>query len=191
MHVLDFWMLERSMFFFERRVIMAGKFKKAAAAPGGEQLAKQVMESAQKIWLAGLGAFTNSQGGKVFESLVKQGQEIEKKTRAMAGKAMESAKAQAADTVSMAAGKWDKLEQVFEARVQRSLQRLGVLTSSDIDKLSRQVAELTQTVRSLIAAEKHTGARSAKNTPAKTKATAKKSTKTTAKRTVSRKPRAA
>jgi len=170
---------------------MAGKFKKAAAAPGGEQLAKQVMESAQKIWLAGLGAFTNSQGGKVFESLVKQGQEIEKKTRAMAGKAMESAKAQAADTVSMAAGKWDKLEQVFEARVQRSLQRLGVLTSSDIDKLSRQVAELTQTVRSLIAAEKHTGARSAKNTPAKTKATAKKSTKTTAKRTVSRKPRAA
>ena len=39
-----------------------------------------------------------------------------------------------------AAGKWDKLEQVFEDRVSRSLNRLGVLTRTDVDDLARQVA---------------------------------------------------
>lgn len=136
---------------------MAKRLKKAAAAPkSGDVLAKQVMESAQKIWLAGLGAFAKAQeeGGKVFETLVKQGQALDKKTRSVAEKAVEAARSQATETVGKASGTFDKLDQVFQDRVHRSLNKLGVLTSKDIDDLTKQVTELSESVRSLVASEK-------------------------------------
>lgn len=142
---------------------MVKKLKRAASTGSGEQLAKQVMDSARKIWLAGLGAFARAQdeGGKVFDTLVEQGKEIEKKTRQVAGKAVENAKAQASETMGKAAGKWDKLEHVFEDRVHRSLNRLGVVSSNDVEDLTRQVNELSESVRTLIAQKKRTVARKA------------------------------
>ena len=46
------------------------------------QLAQTVRESAQQIWLAGLGAYAKAQeeGNKVFDALVKEGETIQKKT---------------------------------------------------------------------------------------------------------------
>jgi len=177
---------------------MAKRLKKAAATPNSSDvLAKQVMESAQKIWLAGLGAFSKAQeeGGKVFETLVKQGQALEKKTRSVAEKAVETAKAQAAGTVGKASGTFDKLDQVFQDRVHRSLNKLGVLTSRDIDDLTKQVSELSESVRSLVATEKRGskakggGAKPAakrktapKGTVAKVTAVAKKTAKSAAKK---------
>jgi poly(hydroxyalkanoate) granule-associated protein len=147
----------------QQEIVMVKKLKRAASTGSGEQLAKQVMDSAQKIWLAGLGAFARAQdeSGKVFDTLVEQGKEIEKKTRQVAGKAVENAKAQASETVGKAAGKWDKLEQVFEDRVHRSLNRLGIVSSNDVEDLTRQVSELSERVRTLIAQEKRTSARKA------------------------------
>jgi poly(hydroxyalkanoate) granule-associated protein len=168
--------------------------KQTAAPKSGEVLANQVMESAQKIWLAGLGAFAKAQeeGGKVFETLVKQGQALEKKTRSVAEKAVETAKAQATGTVGRATGTLDKLDQVFQDRVHRSLNKLGVLTSKDIDDLTRQVTELSESVRSLVASEKGSKRASAKAAPkrktapkstvAKVTAAAKKTAKSAAKK---------
>jgi poly(hydroxyalkanoate) granule-associated protein len=165
---------------------MAKKLTRTSASNSGEHLAKQVMDSAQKIWLAGLGAFAKAQeeGGKVFDSLVKQGQAIEKKTRSVAGQAVETAKARASENLGKAAGKWDKFEQVFEGRVHRSLNRLGVLTSKDVEHLTKQVADLSESVRSLIAQEKRGAARKAKpkGTVAKVTAAAKKTAKSGLKR---------
>ena len=52
----------------------------------GAQLASTVKESAQQIWLAGLGAFSKAQeeGTKVFESLVKEGLSMQRKTQSAA-----------------------------------------------------------------------------------------------------------
>ena len=49
-------------------------------------LGAQVKESAQQIWLAGMGAFSRAQaeGTKVFEALVKEGATLQKKTQGMA-----------------------------------------------------------------------------------------------------------
>lgn len=150
---------------------LAGKISAMASTLGDQPSAKQVMESAQQIWLAGLGAFSKAQdeGKKVFDSLVKQGEQIEQRTRNMA----EAAKEQASKTFEMATGKFDKLEQVFENRVHNSLNRLGVLTSKDVEALSKQVAELSESVRALMAQEKRAGARPAAKKPA-AKAPAKK-----------------
>ena len=134
------------------------KLGQVAATLSEQQIAKQVMESAQQIWLAGLGAFSKTQveGKKVFETLVKQGEALESRTRHVAEATMETARDQATKTFEAASGKFDKLEQVFEARVHKSLNRLGVLTSKDVEALSNQVAQLADTVRALLAQEKKT-----------------------------------
>lgn len=150
--------------------------KSASTGAQADVLAKQVMESAQKIWLAGLGAFAKAQeeGGKVFETLVEQGQALEKKTRAIAGQAVETAKAQASQSVGKATQSIDKLDQVFQDRVHRSLNKLGVLTAKDIDELTRQVTELSESVRSLVATEK--APRAARKPAARKKPAAKPAT---------------
>ena len=47
----------------------------------GPQLSSAVKDSAQQIWLAGLGAFSKAQeeGSKVFNALVKEGMAIQHK----------------------------------------------------------------------------------------------------------------
>ncbi len=145
-----------------------------------KQLSQAVTKSAQKIWLAGLGAFSRarSEGDKLFELLVEQGRTLRSKSERAADQALKSVRSQADATLSTAQGKWDKLEQVFEDRVSRSLNRLGVLTSKDVDDLARQVSDLNDSVRALMggAAPKR-----ARKSVAKTKTRAKKSVRRTAK----------
>jgi cell division septum initiation protein DivIVA len=54
---------------------------------------------------------------------------------------------------AMAGGTWDKLEQVFQERVARALGQLGVYTSSDVDRLSERVNELSEAVNALLKAQ--------------------------------------
>ena len=119
------------------------------------QLAGTVRDSAQQIWLAGLGAFSKAQeeGGKVFEALVKEGVTLQKRTQAAAGEKLTEATSRmttmATELSSRASGQWDKLENIFEDRVSRALKSLGVPTASDIDALVRRVDELQRTVAAL------------------------------------------
>ena len=135
---------------------MATRKSKARAKPGkplaDNQLAQAVTQSAQKIWLAGLGAFARArtEGDKLFDVLVEQGKTLRSRSEKAADQAMKNVRAQADATLTTAQGKWDKLEQVFEDRVSRSLNRLGVLTSKDVDELARQVAGLNESVRALM-----------------------------------------
>ena len=121
---------------------MAQKLKEGAS---DGKFGQVVMSSAHQIWLAGLGAFARAQaeGGKMFDSLVKEGEAVQART----GKA---ASAQVARLSKNAAGTWDKLEQVFEDRVAKSLNRLGVPSYGDIQALSKHVNELNANVRMLV-----------------------------------------
>ena len=147
---------------------MATRKSKARAKPGkplaDNQLAQAVTQSAQKIWLAGLGAFARArtEGDKLFDVLVEQGKTLRSRSEKAADQAMKNVRAQADATLSTAQGKWDKLEQVFEDRVSRSLNRLGVLTSKDVDELARQVADLNESVRALMGGTRSGGRRPAK-----------------------------
>ena len=126
--------------------------KKSALPLADNQLALAVTQSAQKIWLAGLGAFARArtEGDKLFDVLVEQGKGLRAKTEQAADTALRTVRSQADAKIANAQGQWDKLEQVFEDRVSRSLNRLGVLTSKDVDELARQVADLNESVRALM-----------------------------------------
>ena len=64
----------------------AAKGKPSAAPKHAEGLPRSIMDSAQQIWLAGMGAFGRAQeeGTKLFETLVREGSTLESKTRRMA-----------------------------------------------------------------------------------------------------------
>jgi len=139
--------------------------KKAKAELGAQHtekakgLAQAVLDSSHQIWLAGLGAFAKAQQGgrQVFDTLVKQGEALEAKTRhaaaTTADAARDAAKAKAKEMQAMAGGTWDKLEQVFEDRVARALGHLGVYTSSDVERLTERVNELSEAVNALLKAQ--------------------------------------
>jgi poly(hydroxyalkanoate) granule-associated protein len=155
--------------------------KKAKAQVGAKQIeqAKQlsqaVLDSSRQIWLAGLGAFAKAQqeGVKAFDVLVKQGEEIEQRTKKAATDTAEGMKSAAVEAQAKMSGTWDKLEQVFEDRVARALNRLGVYTAADVNKLSARVEELSQAVNELV---KQQGAKRAAK-PAATKTTVVKATR--------------
>jgi len=121
-------------------------------------MAQAILKSSHQIWLAGLGAFAKAQqeGMKVFDTLVKQGETVESKTRhaaaTTAGAAREAAKAKAKEMQAMAGGTWDKLEQVFEDRVAKALSKLGVYTQNDLQRLAARVDDLAAAVNKLIEA---------------------------------------
>jgi poly(hydroxyalkanoate) granule-associated protein len=145
------------------------KAKASKSRAGLGQLTDPVVNSARDIWRAGLGAFSLAQqeGGKVvgqgaaiFDNLVKEGAKLEAEGRkavddggatvtkkAKTGRKEIEGKLEAAR--KQAEGGWDKLENVFEDRVARVMERLGIPTSDDLDKLTRQIEGLSGQVAKL------------------------------------------
>ena len=131
--------------------------KKSASAAGllDGQFASTVKDSAQQIWLAGLGAFSKAQeeGGKVFEALVKEGVTIQKKTQSVAeeklGEVASKMSGMAGDVTAKAGQHWDKLESIFEERTARALGKLGVPSAKDVAALTKRIDELRAQVAKL------------------------------------------
>ncbi len=157
--------------------------KKSAPASGllDSDLANSVKDSAQQIWLAGMGAFSKAQaeGGKVFESLIKEGISLQKKTQGIAEEKISEVTGKmtsmAGDVQAKAGQHWDKLETIFETRTAKAMNKLGVPTAKDVDALVKRVDQLAAAVAKL-----------SKPAPAKKaaapKATAPVATKAVAKR---------
>jgi len=118
-----------------------------------EHMSKSIVDSAQQIWMAGMGAFNRAQGegSKLFEALVKEGMNIEQHTRKLAGGKVEAVRDAVENRVGVARERatdtWDRLEKVFEERVQRALNRLGVPSHEDLTDLTARVNSLTDVLR--------------------------------------------
>ena len=118
-------------------------------------LGAQVKESAQQIWLAGMGAFSRAQaeGTKVFEALVKEGATLQKKTQGLAeeklGGVTSKMTSMAGDVQAKAGQHWDKLESIFEERTAKALKQLGVPSAKDVDALMARIDELNAKVAKL------------------------------------------
>lgn len=152
-------------------------------------LTDSVKDSAQQIWQAGLGAFNRAQaeGSKAFESLVKEGVTLQRKTQSAAEEKISEAShkmsAMASDISAKATGQWDKLEGIFEERVAKALNKLGVPSAKEIEALVTRIEELNKSVLKLSA---KTAPRKAAAKPAAKTAAKAPLKKAAAKRTVTR-----
>jgi poly(hydroxyalkanoate) granule-associated protein len=141
-----------------------GQAKQAGPAPSAdslqskaEHLSRSIMDSAQQIWLAGMGAFGRAQeeGTKMFEALVSEGLTLEKRTRKLATGRVDAVRDAVESRVGQvkerASDTWDRLEKVFEERVQRALVRLGVPGREELQALIERVDRLNAELRRIAA----------------------------------------
>ena len=162
---------------------------KKAASNGlfDSALAGQVKDSAQQIWLAGMGAFAKAQaeGRTVFEALVKEGASLQKKTQSAAeerfGEVGSKMSNMAGDVSAKAGQHWDKLESIFEERTAKALKRLGVPAAREVSALTARIDELNAKIEKFAK-----GASKAAAAPRKTAAT-NGAARPSAKRTAARK----
>lgn len=137
--------------------------KKDAGGADAAQFTNTIRDSAQQIWLAGLGAFAKAQeeGSKVFDTLVKEGMSMQKKSQSTAEEKFAEATSRmsgmASDFSARAAGQWGKLEGIFEERVAKAAAKIGMPTAEQVARLEARVAALEQAA-----------AAPARKTPAKT-----------------------
>lgn len=116
--------------------------------PEQDNAADRIKDSAQQIWLAGLGAFAKMQeeGSKAFEALVKDGVGLQKKTQQAAEETLAQAQARmaglAGEIGGKAAGGWGKLENIFEERVARAMANLGAPSAEEFAALQARVEAL-------------------------------------------------
>lgn len=134
---------------------MADKKATSPASLLDSQLANTIKASAQQIWLAGLGAFAKAQneGTKVFDTLMKEGQSLHRKTQAVAseklGDVAGNMSAMAREVGGKANAQWDKLETIFEERTARAMNKMGVPTAKDVAALTERVEALAAAVAKL------------------------------------------
>lgn len=104
---------------------------------------EEILDSAHRIWLAGLGAMAvaEEEGTKFFKRLVEKGEEFEGRT-----------KDHFQDVRERAESRVEKLGDSIDERVARALERLGVPSRVDIETLSERVEELARKVDELKAA---------------------------------------
>ena len=151
---------------------MADKKKNASGAGLFDStLASSVKESAQQIWLAGMGAFAKAQaeGRQVFDALVKEGSALQKKTQSAAeekfGDVSNKMSSMADDVTAKAGKQWDKLESIFEERTAKAMRKLGVPSSKDVEALMARIDALSAQVAS---SAKSAAKKAASRTGAKT-----------------------
>lgn len=144
------------------------------AATSGQRFSRGVMDSAQQIWLAGLGALSRTQqeGGKFFDALVEEGVRIQEKTHAYSQDQVRHAREQTEPWLEGArkrtSSAMDKLELAFDSRIERVMKRLQMPTRHDIAELSARIDELACEARAARATPRKRAA--TKSTTAKPKA---------------------
>jgi poly(hydroxyalkanoate) granule-associated protein len=154
---------------------MAAKKKGKRAPAKANGAIANVIGMGHQVWLAGLGALARAQheGPKLFESLVEEGSAIEQRQRTnvrhLAQGAWKGLREEIDTRTAAARGKaseaMENLEEIFQARVQKALQQLGMPTSHEIGALSRKVNELNRSVQALTRTKPAAAARKAPAEP--------------------------
>ncbi len=143
------------MFIMDKKSEKSTKEIDQKSVDNSTQLSEKIKESARQIWLAGLGAYNKAEEdtGKIFDKLVKEGEEIENMTRDVVEKQFKAVE----DTVEGVKGKvegvkekatdtFGKLESVFDQRVSKALIKMGIPTSKRIQELEARIEKLESIV---------------------------------------------
>jgi poly(hydroxyalkanoate) granule-associated protein len=130
--------------------------KKVPAKQAQRVFEVPVVDSAKDIFFAGLGVFSVAQqegekligqGTRLFDKLVSEGARLEKKSLHFAENAVSEIKTDVEKRLEgvrqQANENWDQLGNMFDERVPAALERLGIPTSRDLDRLSGRMKDMS------------------------------------------------
>ncbi len=112
----------------------------------------EVKQYTRKAWLAGLGAYAKAgqEGYDYFKELVKTGETVEKDGKKLVNKKMDAVNERVDDlkndAVQAVEGRLEQIENAFDQRVARALNRLGMPSRHDLDALSVRLEQLSALV---------------------------------------------
>ncbi len=119
----------------------------------------RLLEGMHQIWLAGLGAVARAQRGapRLLDELVAEGAKVHAKARGSARKAVRGAMHEARTAMNeridemrgRAEDAYGNLEKMFQKRVHRALNQLGVPSAEEVAALSKRVDTLNANIAKL------------------------------------------
>ena len=106
----------------------------------------------KQIWLAGLGAFSRAEeeGNKLFDSLVKVGEELEGKTLDIADNTAGKVGEVTGKAIERVADTKEKVEKLIDQHTHQTLNRIGLVTPKDIQLIEQLLLNLNQKVDQLV-----------------------------------------
>lgn len=120
-----------------------------------KRVQQELLESAHKVWLAGLGALSTvgEEGDRLFRELVDKGRDVESRGKKNAGDVRDKVGSRVKDVRGRVEermrGARERVEKGFDSvwgavddRVTEVLHRMGVPTRDEIQHLTRRVEEL-------------------------------------------------
>jgi len=112
-----------------------------------------------QIWLAGLGALSKARNGapQLLDELIAEGARVQDETRGAAQEAIGGLLGEVKATIDarvnqmrdQAGDAYENLEKIFQSRVHRALNQLGVPSAEDVDMLGKRVDELNANIGKL------------------------------------------
>lgn len=111
-------------------------------------LRPMILDNAQQIWLAGLGAFAlaGEEGKDLFAHLVKRGADVQKTGKARVEHMVKSAEKRATGLRGDAEAALGKVRLPLDKGMATAMHRLGIPTRTEILELTKRVEALTKAV---------------------------------------------
>lgn len=116
-----------------------------------DTLQNELSKRGREVWLAGLGAVATveEEGSKLFDNLVNRGKQFEEERREEIEEATEKAKEQRDEALSQIEEAGEETQSVVLNTVNAALERFGVPTRNEVDRLSDKVETLSKQVDEL------------------------------------------
>ncbi len=112
-------------------------------------MTKDIKNSINNIWLAGLGVASLAQKEtvKAYDSLIKEGKSLEKKSNKLVKQVSNKAEKRYDNVRNIAGKQFDKVENLFESRIEKLLKKLDIPTIKDIKGLSSKVDSIAKELK--------------------------------------------
>jgi poly(hydroxyalkanoate) granule-associated protein len=117
-----------------------------------KDIRKFVKESAQKCFLAGLGAlsFASERGSRLFDDLIKKGKDFESKGK----QSFEGTEDRMTEMKKMAESYGKTFESAMDEKLKKVITKIGIPTKEDISNLSKRVEALMTNVEGILSKHK-------------------------------------
>jgi poly(hydroxyalkanoate) granule-associated protein len=114
-------------------------------------LQDEVSSRGRAVWLAGLGALATveDQGSKLFASLIEQGKSLEAEGRERIAALRRQAVQQGEETIEQVSETRSEAESLLTRAVDEALDRLGLASRSEVDRLTQKIGALSEQVDEL------------------------------------------
>lgn len=116
-----------------------------------DSLQDELSKRGREVWLAGLGAVATveEEGTKLYDSLVDRGKQFEEQRREALEEATKKAREQSDEALSQLEEASEETQSFLLNTVNAALERFGVPTRNEVDRLSEKVETLSEQVDDL------------------------------------------